>query len=415
MTNDAGDAAVGADARNWQTPPYNRWAFWNVDRILPVRTIPRAAAPHPLPERPAPDLLQTTLTDVTGAPTTVGAVFERTYTDAYLIVRDGAVVAEWYCAAGGPERTHAIMSITKSIVGCVAGGLVADGLLDPERPVTDYATELAGSGYAGARVRDVLDMRTGVIFREEYLDPASEIRAMADWLGWQAPYGAPRAGGLYGFLGSLGRGGEHGGPFVYRSADSDVLGWVCERVAGLPMDVLIRERIWRPMGAAADALMLCDTNRTPVHDGGLAVTARDLARFGRVLAHGGVEPDGSSHVVPPRWLRQVWTVDAGARAAFAASPSEAAMPGGWYRNQFWVRPDARGHDVVLGIGIYGQLLFVDRATGTVGVKFSSWPAPQVPAYLEDTFRAFAAVAAGTAGTTSQRPPSSPPVSPVRPL
>ena len=25
---------------------------------------------------------------------------------------------------------------------------------------------------------------------------------------------------------------DHGGPFVYRSADTDMLGWVCERAAG---------------------------------------------------------------------------------------------------------------------------------------------------------------------------------------
>jgi CubicO group peptidase (beta-lactamase class C family) len=399
MSYETGELPMGADARVWQIPPYNRWAFWNLDHILPGRVIPRSLNPRPLATAAVPGLLQTPLTDTTGAATTVAEVFERSYTDAYVVVRDDTVVAEWYGGTGGPHRPHAIMSITKSVVGCVAGGLVEDGLLDTTRPVTAFIPELIGTGYDGATVRDVLDMRTSVRFREDYLDPTSEIAQMSDWLGWTTPYGEARPPGLYGFLRSL-RAGGTSGRFVYRSTDTDVLGWVCERVTGVPMDIQIRDRIWQPMGAESDARMLCDTQHTFIHDGGLAVTARDLARFGHVIAKGGVEPDGDYHVIPPRWLRQVWTVDAEVRAGFAASPSEAAMPGGWYRNQFWVRPSSQGHDVLLGIGIYGQMLFVDRTTGTVGVKFSSWPVPQIPAYLEDTFRAFAAIAAGS--VTSRR-------------
>ena len=65
----------------------------------------------------------------------------------------------------GPHMTattpHLLMSVSKSIVGCVAGSLVEDGLLSPDRPASSYVPEIAGSGYAGATVRHLLDMRTG--------------------------------------------------------------------------------------------------------------------------------------------------------------------------------------------------------------------------------------------------------------
>jgi len=89
-------------------------------------------------------------------------------------------------------------------------------------------------------------------------------------------------------------------------------------------------------------------------------------------------------------------VDADVRAAFAASPAEASFPGGWYRNQFWFRPGAYG-DVLLCLGIHGQMLHVSRRTNTVCVKFSSWPQAQNPAHLEDTLRAFDAVGGVLAG------------------
>lgn len=406
------------NASNWQTPPHHRWAFWNLDQFLPTRSIARSVAPRGLRDGDrSPELLATVITDSDGTARTVGEVLHNTTdTDGYVIVHDGTVIAEWYREPGTREGRHALMSVTKSFVGVVAGILVGRGLLDMSRPVTDYAPELALSGYAGARVRDVADMRSGVNFREDYHDPTSDIAVMADWLGWQTPAGAIAPSGLYGFLQGVGPADGAGGRFDYRSSDTDVLGWVCERAAGVPMDVLIGDLLWRPMGAASDATMLCDVHGVPLHDGGLAVTARDLARFGMLLADGGIRrdllahnmTDDDVHVIPPEFMRATWTVDADVRGAFAASRSETAMPGGWYRNQFWMRPDARGADIMLGLGIFGQMLFVDRTSGCVAVKFSSWQTAQSPRQLESAFRAFGAISAAVGPATSPRPRLSPP-------
>ena len=153
------------------------------------------------------------------------------------------------------------------------------------------------------------------------------------------------------------------------------------------------------MGAEHDARVLHDGLGTAVHNGGLCATARDVSRFGQMLLDGGVVPDragGVSRVVPPRWLRDAWAVDAGSRAAFAASPAEPVFPGGWYRNQFWFRPGGYG-DVLLCLGIHGQMVHVSRRTRTVSVKFSTWPDAQNPAYLQDTLRAFDAIGGALAG------------------
>jgi CubicO group peptidase (beta-lactamase class C family) len=225
------------------------------------------------------------------------------------------------------------------------------------------------------------------------------VRLLDEWIGWRpgGHGGEPR--GLYPFLTTLRAEAPHGARFLYRSAETDVLGWVCERVAGQPMADLISALIWQPMGAEHDADLLHDGLGVAVHDGGLCATARDVARFGQLLLDGGVVPDGAAgvrRVVPPSWLRQGWAVDSDVRAVFAASPAEAVFPGGWYRNQFWFRPGGYG-DVLLGLGIHGQMLHVSRRTNTVCVKFSTWPAAQEPAYLEDTLRAFDAVGGFLAG------------------
>jgi hypothetical protein len=393
----------GVTAQNWQDPPFNRWAFWHARDILPTRRVPHGA-PRALPESPA-DVGNIQLTRASGSPGTVAEVLADTYTDAYLVLQDGALVTEWYGPLGAPDLPHALMSVSKSVVGCVAAVLIDRGQLDPDREITAYVPELQGSGYAGATVRHVLDMRSGVRFREEYANPQADIRRLDDWIGWP-PDGDGEPKGLYRFLATLPAEAPHGSRFLYRSAESDVLGWVCERAARQPMADLIATLIWQPMGAEGDADLITDSLGTAVHDGGLCATARDVARFGQLLLDGGAVPAGSTgskgtrRVVPPGWLRQAWAVDSDVRGAFAASPAEAAFPGGWYRNQFWFRPGAYG-DVLLGLGIYGQMLHVSRRTRTVCVKFSTWPQAQNPAYLEDTLRAFDAVGGALAGRTPQ--------------
>jgi CubicO group peptidase (beta-lactamase class C family) len=383
-------ASVNAD--NWQQPPFNRWAYWHVDQILPTQPVPRGPGPaRPLPAATAIDPLQVNLVRSDGEPATVGQVLADTYTDAYVVLQDGELVTEWYGAQGAADRPHALMSVSKSVVGCVAAALVDRGLLDVGRTVDDVVPELAGSGYAGATVRDVLDMRSGVRFREEYTNPESEFRLLDEWLGSR---------GLYPYLVGLVAEAPHGQRFLYRSAETDVLGWVCERVADAPMAERISTLIWQPIGAEFDAEILCDVTGTAVHDGGLCATARDVARFGQMLLDGGAVPDESDDgvrtVIGPHWLRDAWAVDADARSVFIESPAEISMPGGWYRNQLWFRPGEYG-DVLLCLGIHGQMVHVSRRTRTVCVKLSTWPQPQEPRFMQDTLRAFDAVGGALSG------------------
>jgi CubicO group peptidase (beta-lactamase class C family) len=399
----AHDVAVTPDT--WQLPPANRWAFWHVDDFLPTQTVSRGDGPvrdlAPAADS-ATDPMEVGLTRVDGSPGTVAQVLAETYTDAYVVLQDGALVTEWYAPEGARDRPHVLMSVSKSVVGCVAAALVDRDLLDTDRLITQYVPELSTSGYAGATVQHVLDMRSGVRFREDYTDPQAEVRVLDGWLGWTPTDAGDSPRGLYRYLAGLVAEAPHGGRFLYRSAETDVLGWVCERAGGKPMAELISTLVWQPMGAEFDAVILCDTTDTAIHDGGLCATARDVARFGQLLLDGGTVPapgDSTRTVIGPRWLRQAWAVDADARTVFAASPSEVSLPGGWYRNQFWFRPGLHG-DVLLCLGIYGQTVHVSRRTRTVCVKLSSWPTPQAPSYFQDTLRAFDAVGGALTGRRS---------------
>jgi len=382
---------------NWQDPPFNRWAFRHMRELIPSQLIP-AGEPASLPASGRP-LGNPPVARIDGSTGTVEDVLADTFTDALVVLHDAKLVTERYDEGMTAGTRHLLMSVSKSIVGCVAGVLAGRGLLDPGALVTSYVPEVSASGYAGATIRDLLDMRTGVRFRETYTAPDAEVRVMERSMGWRpARPGDPV--GAYPYLAGLGTAGPHGGEFTYRSADSDMLGWACERVSGTRMADLISALIWQPIGAEHDAEVTCDPLGSAVHDGGISATARDLARFGQMLLDDGMSQGRS--VVPEAWLADARTPDEGVRAAFAGTDNEPVLPGGWYRDQFWFVP-GRGGPSLVCLGIHGQLVYVNRAARTVVVKMSCWPDAQNAAYLIDTLRACGAVAAGLSAARSAQP------------
>jgi CubicO group peptidase (beta-lactamase class C family) len=380
---------------NWQEPPFNRWSFSHLRELVPTQRISRGWGPvSPLLVNYQP-LGGVPVHLVDDSEGDVDEVIKRTYTDAVVVLHRGEVVFERYLGETKSDTPHLVMSISKSIVSCVVANLGARGEIDPTRLVTDFVPDLKESGYDGARVRDLLDMRSGVNFSEDYTDPNAEVRVIEQAMGLRPiSHDEEVRHGMYAYLTTLKGSVDHGGVFNYRSCETDVLGWVCERATGTRMADLISDLVWSPLGAQFDAEITCDYIGTAIHDGGVSATAQDMARFGAMLLAGG-QANGNQ-VVPAAWIEGSWKVDPDIRAAFRASASEPYLPGGWYRNQFWFVPRDHG-DVLLCLGINGQMVYVNRGTRTVGVKLSSWPAAQAPGMLHETLRMFDAIGAKLAG------------------
>jgi CubicO group peptidase (beta-lactamase class C family) len=287
-----------------------------------------------------------------------------------------------------------LFSVSKSLVGAVVGALHEAGAIGLDVPVTAFVPALANCGYAGATVRHLLDMRSGIKFSENYDDPAAEIHLLDQAMGW-APKRSPDAPAtLRDFLLTLRQKAAHGGAFEYRSCETDVLGWICEVAGGGRMPELMSELLWSRIGAQCDATIGVDAAGTGFFDGGINACLTDLIRFGSLFLRDGVSLTGRQ-VVPAAWIAD--TLDGGpdSRQAFADSPDDTELPGGMYRNQMWV--PYPGDNVVLCLGMCGQMIYVNRAAELVAAKLSTQPRSHEP-HMLDTLRAFDAVARELAGT-----------------
>src|SRR6202035_5090795 len=137
------------------------------------------------------------------------------------------MVAEHYLDGLRAHTRHLLFSVSKSLVAAVVGALHGAGAIELDAPVIAYVPALANCGYAGATVRHLLDMRSGIAFSDNYLHPTAEIHALDESMGWAPRSGPEGPATLRDFLLTLRQKSAHGGPFEYRSCETDVLGWIC--------------------------------------------------------------------------------------------------------------------------------------------------------------------------------------------
>jgi CubicO group peptidase (beta-lactamase class C family) len=344
---------------NWRTAPHNRWAFHHVRELIPSAEIENA--PRNVREFPRDDigLEKLRIDPDSGEAMSFEQFLGHTDTDAIVVLHRGRLVCERYFNGMQPGSPHILMSVSKSLLGLLAGRLAARGRLDVDSPVTRYVPEARGSGFDGASVRQLLDMRVGLDFVEDYLATAGPMVAYRQSTGWNPSDGKSD---LHSFLVTLKGARPHGGSFDYLSPNSDFLGWVMERAGAARYAELMSELVWQPAGAERSAYVTVDRLGAARAAGGICTTARDLARVGQWM----IEQDDP-------WLLDIET--RGDRAAWARGSFVAYFPGlpMSYRSKWYVLHGAA--PMVFAVGIHGQNLFVDRASALVIAKFSSQAAP----------------------------------------
>ena len=358
---------------NWGVAPFNRWSFRHVQELFPTCRLARGpGAPLSLPRAERP-VLQLEYDTPDGTRTSVAAMLQRAYCDAFVVAQGGRIIAEHYFAGAGPHSPHLLNSVTKSFVGMLAGIAVEAGQLDPSSPVTRYLPELDGPAWQGTSVRHLLDMTAAVQYAENYADPQTDFWKEAAVVGWRpALAGEQTPRSLLDYARSRsGQDMPNGSRFQYRTLCTNVLGMVLEWAMGDRLATLLETGIWSRLATEHDASIVVDPTRFPYAGAGMSATARDLLNFGLMMIGDGKL--GERQVVPAAWIADTIAGDASSRECFARGEYGQLMPGWHYRNQVWVA--SADPAVMLAIGIHGQLVYMDKAHDLVIVMLSSQPEP----------------------------------------
>jgi CubicO group peptidase (beta-lactamase class C family) len=246
--------------------------------------------------------------------------------------------------------------MAKSIVSLGIGLALADHKIRSlDDKLADYLPGLAGNVYGETTLRNLLRMASGVKFSENY-DGNDDLSRFG------------RVQFLQGTIAGLKlfdeREAAQGERFHYASIETNALAALLHAVTGQSLADYVDERIWRPMGAEADATWIIGRDGRELAAGNFNAVARDFARLGVLLANDGAR-DGHQ-ILPKDYLLEAtdWH-----RHPQAFAPQPKGPRGMGYGYQFWtMRGEARRFAL---IGVYGQTIFVDPATHTVLVQLTA--------------------------------------------
>lgn len=321
---------------------------------------------HPVELRSRPRPLAVSYT-YGGERRTLDDFLARTGTNGFVVLdaKDGQdIVAERYTDATRATRFQS-WSVAKSFTSAAVGVAVGEGRIRSiDEPVTAYLPELAGSGYDGVSIRDLLRMSSGIRWTEGRDVP--RVQAAAN-----------RGASLRRIAARQERGREPGSRFEYASMNSFVLAWLVTAATGVPYERYVESRIWRPAGMASTARVDADGRGDSRGYCCYHATDRDFARFGLLYLRGGRA--GGRQVVPASWVAE------------STRPSSAANPR--YGLHWWLGGDGGRDFMAAGFG--GQYVYVSPEHQVVIVRSARSTARPDQDEAVAAFRAAAAEVART--------------------
>lgn len=284
---------------------------------------------------------------------------DDTRTTGLLILHQDTIKFEEYYRSHTPTTTHISWSMAKSFVSALVGIALEEGKFESiEDPVTKYVPELKGTGYDGVRIKDILQMSSGVGFNEDYVDFNSDINRFGRTIALGSSFDD--------FCKSLKREREPGTFNHYVSIDTQVLGMLLKRITQKTLTAYLQEKIWDPIGMEHNAQWILDNDGMEMALGGLNVTLRDYARFGHLYLNNGAY--NGQQIVPLEWVKSSITPDAP-----HLMPGENAQNGNdldfGYGYQWWIPPNADG--AFMARGIYNQYIYIYPKKNLVIVKNSA--------------------------------------------
>ena len=352
------DLSFGAKLDNWRSTPYSKWAFHHVREIVPTADIENKSG-----------LVNNLSLDIQRfEDLNLELAMEETETDAIVIAQNNSILFEKYNNGMSEKSPHILFSVSKSILGLIVGALIENKTLKESDLIIKFIPELKMTAYSDATVRDLLDMRVGVKFDEDYTATTGPIINYRYAANWNPVPAGVEAGDLKSFMGSLTeRDGIHNDRFHYVSPNTDLLAWVCERASGIRYSDLISELLWTPLGAESSGYITVDRLGGMRAAGGVCFTTRDLARVGLMIGNYGYV--NNKQIIPDFWIDDV--IKNGSDSAWEKriGMDEFGNMPMHYRSFWYVQKN--GDPLIHGLGIHGQYLFIDPKLNLSVAWFSS--------------------------------------------
>lgn len=274
-----------------------------------------------------------------------------------VLERYGGTLEHWDRPAEpvGPRTGLLSWSVSKSVLHAAVGILVGESLVDPAAPAPVVAWSAPGDRRGAITVEDLLTMRDGLDWVEDY-DLAAERSDVITMLFGGT--GAKGVDDMAGFAAARPLATVPGTRFGYSSGTSNVLSGVVASVVGRHQAYLdwLGRSLLEPLGMSSAGPGL-DRSGVWAASSYLHASARDWLRFGELYLRDGVWED--RRLLPAGW------VDHG------RCPRSPDGPGTWFGAHWWTDGGPLG--TFWASGFEGQTVTVCPALDLVVVRFGRTP------------------------------------------
>lgn len=279
-----------------------RMIFWNYadfddHRKFPYRTINTDSA-NPQKTFHFPHKHKGTASDyapqkieIQGRSQDFDSLLKAQNTAAFLIIKNDTLFYEKYFNDYDQESLMSSFSVTKSIVSALLGIAIDEGHIDGvHQQVTHFFPELAENGLDEVTIQHLLDMKSGLRFKENYYAPSGVAKFY---------YGKK----LNRYIEDLERVYPPGDTFQYQSANTQLLGAIIEKATGQTISQYLEKKLWKPMGMEYAARWSLDREEgTEKAFCCLNASAIDFARFGRLYLNKGKWQ--GNQIIPQSWIKK---------------------------------------------------------------------------------------------------------------
>ena len=358
----------GISLENWRSYPFNRTAFYNIEKILPITIIEKGSnSSNALSKHE--DLSSLSFTNKYQEKQNITDFLQKSLSDNFVIIQRGNKVYEWFNDNKQKNKQHILFSVSKSLTGLATGLLIENNLIDINKEITIYIPEVKNSAYDKATVKNLLDMTISTDFKEEYLDNFGLFNLYRQATGFN-PKKIGTKIGLKGFLKLMPKSqNPHGNKYQYCSPNTDLLGWIIERVTNKKFSEFFSEEIFQKCKPNFNAFITLDDEGSPRTAGGICMNIEDLSKIAELVrCRGSIE---NKQIIKESTIAEL--IDYKAEHPWPSVEKGRLFPKGGYRSKWY--QTGHSNKEICAIGIHGQWIWIDPIKEISIVMLSSRKTP----------------------------------------
>lgn len=286
--------------------------------------------------------------DFQGRKLKVDQFLEETKTSGLLVVANDKIAYESYDLGADETTLFSSNSVGKSFTSALVGIAIEEGYIKSvEDSIASYVPEFKNTELEAVSIKDCLQMSSGIDFDEETDMSKFSMKSLLGMSRMKliAKYGLSHQPGTY---------------RAYSSINTDILGEIVSNATGRSLSEYMEETLWSQLGVERDAYWTL-SNKKELANGGLHITLRDFARFGRLYMEGGMFE--GRQIIPNEWIQD--SVAADAPHLKAPLDGEPYSEFG-YGYQWWI--PAGTENELVAIGVFGQWIYINPQKRVIIVK-----------------------------------------------